>query len=88
LGGTNGICDYNSGQFEYLALADDTCKASKQKLWLSDVGDRWLASTAQAASEFMAKMFVNVSDAGYSGIRVLSWSRFPQIPASQASAKQ
>jgi hypothetical protein len=55
-----------------LALVDDTCKASKQKLWLSDVGDRWLASTAQAASEYVTKMFVNASEAGYCDIAVLS----------------
>jgi len=71
-----------------LALADDTCEVSKQKLWLSDVGDRWLASTAQASSEYMTKMFVNTSDVGYSDIAVLSWSRFPYSAASQVSAKQ
>jgi len=64
LGSTNGICDYNSGQSEYLSLADDTCEASKQKLWLSDVGNRWLVSTAQAASEYMTKMFVKAGEAG------------------------
>jgi hypothetical protein len=33
-------------------------------------------------------MFVNASEAGYSDIAVLSWSRFPYSAASQASAKQ
>jgi len=33
-------------------------------------------------------MFVNASEAGYSNMAVLSWSRFPHCAASQASAKQ
>lgn len=68
----------------YLALADDTSEASKQKLWLSHVGDRWLVT----ASEYITKMFVNVSEAGYSDIAVLSWIRFPHSAATEDSAKQ
>jgi hypothetical protein len=60
-----------------LALADDTCEISKQKVWLSDVGDRWLASTAQAASEYMPKMFVNASEAGYSDNRSVVMESLP-----------
>jgi hypothetical protein len=67
----------------YLVLADDTCEALKQKLWLSHVGDRWLAS----ASEYITKMFVNVGEAGYSDIAVLSWIRFPHSAATEDSAK-